>query len=181
MVQLGVQERERHAEEISRLEHEVAEASDHLKQCLAANSELSKKMAREMAEKELAKQEAAEVSRRLAAVEADMARVVAENTELTKMVEERDDKLSSSMNELATIKAIRDEVEAELDHNFDHTEELLKQSFLCAVRQIHVLYGGHRPLVPSTSTTKCTRVGSCPLPRQEAGSTEGKEDKDNQD
>ena len=91
--------------------------------------------------------------------------MAAENIQFKRMVEERDEKLTSSATELATLQAARDEAEAELDRNFNKTEELLKQSFLCAIRQAHVLYGGHRPLVPSTSTTKCTRVGSCQLPR----------------
>ena len=51
--------------------------------------------------------------------EAEMARVVAENTQLRKMVEERDEKLSSSTSKLATLQAARDETEAELDRNFD--------------------------------------------------------------
>jgi len=42
------------------------------------------------------------------------------------MVEERDEKLSSSVTKLATLQASRDETEAELDCNFDQTEELLK-------------------------------------------------------
>jgi len=112
---------------------ELAEASDHLKQSLAVNSDLLKRLDSEMAEKEKAQLKAVEAGRRLVEVEAKMARVVAENTQLKKMVEERDEKLSSSTTELATLQAARDEAEAELDHNFDQTEELLKQSFLRAV------------------------------------------------
>jgi len=142
LVQLGIQERERHAEEISRLEHQLAEASGHLKQSLVVNTDLSNKMAQEAVERELAQREAAEAGHRLAAVKAELARVEAKNTELNKMVEERDEKLSSSVTELATLQAIKDKTEAELDRNFEETEELLKQSFLRAVRQAHVLYGG---------------------------------------
>jgi len=63
MVQLGIQERDRHAEDISRLEHEVAESADRLKQALNANTELSEKTAWEATEQELAQHEAAEVGR----------------------------------------------------------------------------------------------------------------------
>jgi len=61
MVQLWVQEREHHAEEISRLDHELAEASGHLKQSLAANSDLSKRLDSEVVEKDKTQQEAVEV------------------------------------------------------------------------------------------------------------------------
>ena len=81
------------------------------------------------------------------------------------MVEERDEKLSSMATELARLLAARDEVEAELDRNYDQTEELFKESFLQAFHQAHVLYGGRRHLIPSTSRTRCTRVGSCRLLR----------------
>ena len=76
-----------------------------------------------------------------------MTRVAAENARLKRMVEERDEKLSSSATELATLKAARNEAEEELDRNFEKTKELLKQSFLWAVHQAHVFYGGRRPMV----------------------------------
>ena len=41
-----------------------------------------------------------------------MAKVVAENVNLKKMVEERDEKFSSSADELATIQAAKEEAEA---------------------------------------------------------------------
>jgi len=53
-VQLGIQERERHTEEISRLEHEVAESFERLKQALTVNIDFLEKIAREAAERELA-------------------------------------------------------------------------------------------------------------------------------
>ncbi|XP_068497770.1 uncharacterized protein [Phaseolus vulgaris] len=139
---LGIQERDRHAENISQLEHEVAESADRLKQALEANSELSEKIAREVVERELAQHDAAEAGCQLGDLKAEMARLVAENANLKKMVEERDEKLSSSADELATIQAAKEEAEAELLRNFEEIEELLKQSFLRAVCQAHVLYGG---------------------------------------
>ena len=54
MIQLESQDRDHHVEEISRLEHELAEASGSLKQFLAANSKFSERLAREVAEKEKA-------------------------------------------------------------------------------------------------------------------------------
>ena len=116
-----------------------------------------------------------------------MARVVAENTQLRKMVEDRDEKLSSSATELTTLQAARDEAEAKLDHNFDQTEELLKQSFLRAVHQAHVLYRG-----PSASGTFdldnevyldriMPIVEMNALVRQLCWPIEGKEDEDHED
>ncbi|KAK7331536.1 hypothetical protein VNO80_28271 [Phaseolus coccineus] len=140
MIQLGCQEREHHAEEISRLDHELAETSGHLKQSLAANSDLSKRLDSE----------------------AEMARVLVENTQLKRMVEERDEKLSSSTTELATLQASKDKAEAELDNNFNQTEELLRQSFLHAGR-----------IMPIAEMKA--------LVRQQAGLTEGKEDEDHED
>ena len=142
LVQLGLQEKECHAEDISRLEHQLAKASGDLKQSLAANFDLSDRIAREAAERELAQQVAAEVRQRLAAEKAEAVRAAAEITQLKKMVEERAEKLTSSITELAAFQAAKDEAEAELDHNFEESEELLKQCFDRAVRQAHVLYGG---------------------------------------
>jgi len=141
MIQLGIRERKRQDEEISQLEHEVVEGTDRLKQSLAAHSKLSEKIYREMVDKELAQQEAIDVGRRLGEARAEMDKVATENAKLKRMVEERDEKLSSSATELATLQAAKDEVEPEFDRNFEETEELLKQSFLRVVRQAHVLYG----------------------------------------
>ena len=78
----------------------------------------------------------------MVAEKAKALRVVAENAALKRMVEERDEKLSSSAIELAAVQAAKDEGKAELDQNFEESEELLKQCFDRAVRQAHVLYGG---------------------------------------
>ena len=116
-----------------------------------------------------------------------MASVAAENTHLKKTVEERDEKLSSSATKLATLKAAKDEAEDELEHNFEQIEELLRQSFLRAVRLAHVLYGG-----PSASGAfdldhevyqgrimPITEMKA--LAAQEDGPTEDNEDEGNQD
>jgi len=62
------------------------------------------------------------------------------------MVEEWDEKLSSSAAELPALQAAKDKAEAELDHNFKELEELLKQCFDRAVRQAYVHYGGSRAI-----------------------------------
>jgi len=113
-----------------------------LKQALAAYSEFSEKIARETVEREIAQREATEARCYLATVKVELARVAAESAQLKKMIEERDEKLSSSTTELATLQAAKDEVETKLDRNFEETEELLKRNFLRDVRQADVLYGG---------------------------------------
>jgi len=60
---------------------------------LAANNELSAKIAREGAEREIAQSEAAEAKRLLEEEKAEKLRVAAENVSLKKLVEERDEKL----------------------------------------------------------------------------------------
>jgi len=94
LVQSGIQGRERQAEDVSQLEHQLVEATEDLKQSLAANNELSASIAREAAERELAQKDAAEVRQRLAAREAEVLRAATEIAELKKAVEERDEKLS---------------------------------------------------------------------------------------
>jgi len=78
----------------------------------------------------------------LAGREAETLRAATEIAELKKMVKERDEKLSSSATELAALQVAKDQAEAELDQNYEESEELLKQCFDRAVRQAHVLYGG---------------------------------------
>jgi len=148
---------------------------------LVANNELSARIAREAAKRELAQQEDAETRQRLAAENAEVLRAAAEIAELKKMVEERDEKLSSSATELAALQAAKDEAEAELDLNFEESEELLKQCFDQAVRQAHVLYGGSPAIgdfdldceVYQGRLVPSAEVGA--LAAQEAGSTEAEE------
>jgi len=100
------------------------------------------RIAREGTERELAQQDAVETRQRLAAGEVEALRAATEIVELKKMVEERDEKLFSSAPELAALQTVRDQVKAELDQNYEKSEDLLKQCFDRAVRQAHVLYGG---------------------------------------
>jgi len=79
---------------------------------LAANNELSARIAREAAERELAQQDVPEARQRLVAGEAEALRAATEIVELKKMVEERDEKLSSSIAELAALQTAKDQVEA---------------------------------------------------------------------
>ena len=83
-----------------------------MKQSLAANNELSARIAREAAERELAQQDVPEARQRLVAGEAEALRAATEIVELKKMVEERDEKLSSSIAELAALQTAKDQVEA---------------------------------------------------------------------
>ena len=54
-------------------------------------------------------------------------RAATEIVELKQMVEERDEKLSSSATEMVNLRAAKDEAEAELDQNYEDSKELLKQ------------------------------------------------------
>jgi len=139
LVEHGVEGHDRHAEEISRMEQELAEARENLKRSLTANDDLSASVAWEAAERELAKKDAAEARRLLASAREEALRAAAEAAEVKKMAEE---KLSSSAAELAALQAAKEQVEAELDQNYEESEELLKQCFDRAVRQAQVLYRG---------------------------------------
>jgi len=129
---------------------------------LAANNDLSARIAQEAAERELAQKDAVEARWHL---EAEKSRAAAELAELRKMIKERDEKISFSVTELAALQAAKNQAEAELDENYEESEELLKQCFDRAVRQAHVFFGGRRPLVNSTLTSKLIRVGWYRLPR----------------
>ncbi len=139
LVEHGVEGHDRHAEEVTRLEQELAEAREDLQRSLAANAELSANAAREAAEREQAAKGAAEARQLLASAKEEARRAAAEVVEVKKMAEE---KLSSSASELAALQTAKEQVEAELDQNYEESEELLQQCFDRAVRQAHVLYGG---------------------------------------
>jgi len=110
-----------------------------LKTSLAANDDLSASTAREVAQRERAEKDAAEARQLLALAQEEASRAAAEAVKVKKMAEE---KLSSSAAELAALQTAKEKVEAELDQNYDESEELLKQCFDRAVRQALVLYGG---------------------------------------
>ena len=75
---------------------------------MAANSELSARIAREATERELGQQDAVEARERLVAGEAETLRATTEIADMKKMVEERDEKFSSSTTELAALQAAKD-------------------------------------------------------------------------
>jgi len=139
LVQHGLQGRDRHEEVVSHLEHQLSEVTQSLKQSLAANADLSTKIAKEAAEWELAQTEVVEVRRQL---EAEKRRAAIEIAQLKNVAEEKGEKLAASATEMAALQAAKDQAEAELDENYEEAEELLKQCFERAVRQAHVLYGG---------------------------------------
>jgi len=136
LFQHGLQGQDRHVETVSHLEHQLSEATQSLEQSLAANANLSTKIAKESAERELAQSEAGEARRQL---EAEKRRAAAEIAQLKKWA---DEKLAESAAEVLALQTAKAKVEAELDENYDEAEELLKQCFERAVRQAHVLYGG---------------------------------------
>jgi len=136
LFQHGLQAQDRHVETVSQLEHKLSEATQSLEQSLAANVELSTKIAKESAERELAQNEAVEARRQL---EAEKKRAAAEVAQLKKWA---DGKLAESAAEVLALQTAKAKVEAELDENYDEAEELLKQCFERAVHQVHVLYGG---------------------------------------
>ncbi|XP_068486984.1 uncharacterized protein [Phaseolus vulgaris] len=136
LFQHGLQAQDRHVETVSQLEHKLSEAAQSLEQSLAANDDLSTKIAKEVAEKELAQSEAGEARRQL---ESERRRAAAEVAQLKKWA---DEKLAESAAEVLALKTAKAKVEAELDENYDEAEELLKQCFERVVRQAHVLYGG---------------------------------------
>jgi len=129
LVQSGLQGRDRQAEVVSSLEHKLSEATEALEEFLSANTNLSALVATE----------AAEAKRQL---EAEKLRAAAEITNLKKLVEEKSEQLSASATDMAALQLAKEQVEAELDENYEEAEELLKQCFERVVRQAHVLYGG---------------------------------------
>jgi len=105
LVQHGLQGRDRHVEVVSHLEHQLSEATQDLKQSLAVNSDLTAKIAKEAAEKELAQNEAVELRHQL---EAEKARAATEIDALKKLAEERAEKLSASVAEVVALQAAKD-------------------------------------------------------------------------
>jgi len=136
LLQHGLRGQDRHVETVSQLEHQLSEATQSLEQSLAANADLTTKIAKESAERELAQNEAVEARRQL---EAEKRRAADEIAQLKKWA---DGKLAESAAEVLPFQIAKAQVEAELDENYDEAEELLKQCFERAVRQAHVLYGG---------------------------------------
>jgi len=109
LVEHGIEGRDRHAEDMSRLEQELAEDREDLRRSLAANNDLSASAAREAAERELAEKDVAEVRRLLEVAKAEALRAATEVAEVKKTTEE---KLSSSAAELAALQTAKEQVEA---------------------------------------------------------------------
>ncbi|KAK7354329.1 hypothetical protein VNO80_19789 [Phaseolus coccineus] len=162
LVQHGLQGRVRQAEDVSQLEHQLAEATEALKQSVAANNELSAKIAKEAAERELAQGEVAEVRRQL---DAERSRA-----ELKKLAKERGEKLAASVAEVAALQTAKEQVEA---------DELMRQCFERAVRQAHVLYGRIMPSAEAATLTAQetepagTQEGEAEVQEGEAAAEEG--------
>ena len=75
---------------------------------MAANNDLSANIAWEATERELTQKDAVKTRQRLAAREAKVLRAATEIAELKRMVEERDEKLSTSTIELAALQTEKD-------------------------------------------------------------------------
>jgi len=118
---LGYEDQSHHVEEISRLEHELSEASGNLKKSLVANTVYAERLARAEAEREIVEGRMAEVERQAANMASGVAR-------LKKGMEEAANKNSVLGTEISELKAKKGAIEAELDRNFEETLELLNQS-----------------------------------------------------
>jgi len=130
--------RGRRMEEVSRLEHELLEASSSLKQVVDANTTYEKKLCDQAAEWEL---DAARIVR-LECLEADRA---AENDRLKKALEEAGQRMLSLEGDVDSLKRGKESVEAELDKTLDDTMALISQSFNLSIQKAWVLYGGPPP------------------------------------
>ena len=88
---------------MSHLEHQLSEATQSLKQSLAANVDLTTKIAKESAERELAQNEAVEARRQL---EAEKRRAAAEIAQLKKWADEKLAESAAEVLALQTAKAL---------------------------------------------------------------------------
>jgi len=147
LVEHGVEGHDRHIEEISRLEQELAGARENLKWSLAANDDLSATVAREAAGRELAAKDAAEARRLLASTKEEALRAATEVVEVKKMAEE---KLSSSADELAALQTAKEQVEGELDQIMRSRRSCSSNASTERCVKPTCFMGGRRPLVTST-------------------------------
>jgi len=150
LTSLGSEDLGHHAEEISRLKHELSKASGNLNQSLAVNNKYVGRLDRTDVEREIVEGQATELER--------LAKMTTEMARMKKVLEEADNKNSVLYVENSELKAEKGAIEANLDRNIDKNLELLNQSFFQVIRQAHVLYNGSHRLVSSTLKVKCLRV-----------------------
>jgi len=135
LAHLGSENWGHHTKEISRLEHELSEASGNLKQSFANNTKYAERLARADTKQEI-------VEGRVAELERQVAKMVTKMVHMKKVVEEENNKNSVLHAENSELKAEKGAVEAKLDRNIDETLELLNQSFFQVVRKAYVFYNG---------------------------------------
>jgi len=134
----GADVRKCRVEELSRLEHELQEAGQNLKQAVEANTTYEKKLCAQAAELELHQN-------RLAELEKADAEKAAEVVRLRKALEAADHRVTLMGEEVAAEREGKKAAEAEVLKTMDDTMVLINQSVELAVRQAAVLYGGPPP------------------------------------
>jgi len=129
----GAKAQRGHAEEISRLEHDLQEAGHNLKQAMEANTAYEKQLCAQTAELELCQSRLAELEK------------AEEVVLLRKALEKADHRASLAEKEAAAERQGKEAAEAEVLKTMEDTMVLINQSFDLAVRQAEVLYGGPPP------------------------------------
>ena len=133
----GADARKGRVEELSRLEHELQEAGQNLKQAVEANTTYEKQLCAQAAELELCQNRLAELEK----ADADKA---AEVVLLRKALEAADHQATLMEEEVAAEREGKKAAEAEVLKTMEDNMVLINQSFDLAVRQVAVLYGGRR-------------------------------------
>ena len=139
----GADARRGQVEDVSRLEHDLQEAGQNLKQAVEANTTYEKQLCAQATELELRQNRLAELEK----ADADKA---AEIVLLRKALEASDRRAMSLEGEAAAEREGKEAAEAEVLKTMEDTMVLINQSFDLAVRQAEVLYGGLHLLVNLT-------------------------------
>ena len=134
----GAKAQKDHAEEISRLEHDLQETGHNLKQVMEANTAYEKQLCGQTAELELH-------HNRLARLEKADADKAANVVLLRKALEKSDRRASLAEKEAVAERQGKEAAEAEVLNTMKDTMVLINQSFDLVVRQAGVLYGGPPP------------------------------------
>ena len=134
----GADARRSRVEDMSRLEHELQEAGQNLKQAVEANTTYEKQLCTQAAELELRQN-------RLAELEKSDADKAAELVLLRKALEAADRRATLMEEEAVAEREGKKAAEAEVLKTMEDTMVLIGQSFDLAVRQAEVLYGSPPP------------------------------------
>jgi len=123
----GTKVRRWHVEELSRLEHQLQEAFNNLKQVVEANTTYEKKLCSQAAELELG-------ATRVAELEKLNVERATENAQLRKALQEAERKEASLEGEVASLRQGKEAAEAEVLKTMEDTMVLITQSFDLVVR-----------------------------------------------